>query len=210
MSIRGAASGQRPIRVVVARFLASYELFQALKSSAPGSFVNARASSPRGLEPVCLAVLLRREHELQQPVVVPCEFLSLHADSAEERLVEPEHVDDDVPEHGEVLGDVLRPRPRPVLVEVHVERLVHRLDTPVRAYRLERAFRVDRQRRDEEPRLACRFPRALVVHDGLDHADFEAACGRSVPTTSSQWPATSGERAPVRFPLDAELLDAGC
>jgi hypothetical protein len=51
-----AASGQQPIRVVVARFLASYELFQALKSSAPGSFVNARASSPRGLEFVALAL----------------------------------------------------------------------------------------------------------------------------------------------------------
>ena len=28
-------------------------------------------------------LVLRRLHELQQPVVVPCEFLSLHADSAD-------------------------------------------------------------------------------------------------------------------------------
>ena len=83
-------------------------------------------------------LVLRRLHELQQPVVVPCEFLSLHADSAEERLVEPEHIYDDVPEHREILRDILRPRPRPVLVEVHVQRPVHRLDSPVRAYRLER------------------------------------------------------------------------
>ena len=49
-------------------------------------------------------LVLRRLHELQQLVVVPCEFLSLHADSAEERLVEPEHIYDDVPEHREILA----------------------------------------------------------------------------------------------------------
>ena len=52
----------------------------------------------------------------------------------------------------------------------------------------------DGQRRDEEPRLACRLPGALFVHDGLDHADFEAACGRSVPTTVS--PDERSEESP--------------
>ena len=44
------ASVQQPIRVVVARFFALQELFQALKSTAPGSFADARASSPRGFD----------------------------------------------------------------------------------------------------------------------------------------------------------------
>ena len=67
-----------------------------------------RARAGSSLSPVCLAVLLRREHEPKQLVVVPCEFLSLYADSAEERLVEPEHVDDDVPEHREILRAFFR------------------------------------------------------------------------------------------------------
>lgn len=77
--------------------------------------------------PCARGLTLRRQHELEQLVAVPCEFLSFHADAAEKRLVETEDVDDDMPEHHDVLGDVVRPRARPVLVEVQVERPVHRL-----------------------------------------------------------------------------------
>ena len=47
-----------------------------------------RARAGSSLPPVCLAVLLRREHEPEQLFVVPCEFLPLYADPAEDRLVE--------------------------------------------------------------------------------------------------------------------------
>lgn len=72
-------------------------------------------------------------------------------------------------------------RPRPVLVEFHVQHPVHRLDRPVRPDRLERPCRIHRKRRDEEARLRCRFAGLLVVGLAFDHAGAaQALPGRPV------------------------------